>query len=159
MADLKEKARFAIGKGRGDLAEAALSSQLDLEAELARLDRVRAEAADHAARLDLCMADLTPRKTQLERELAAFETAQRDGKFGADGATRQNKIQRTVARSEETFERAMARASDGLITPAGAAETEIDALQKSAMLAERMAALRAAAGPRRASAKGQKRRG
>lgn len=154
IADLDDKARFAIGKGRGDLAEAALSSQLDLEAELARLDLVQAEAADHAARLDACIADLAARKTQLERELAAFETARRDGKAGAHGAACQERIQRTVARSEETFERVMARASIGPVAPAGAEETEIDSLRKSALLAERMAALRAAKGAKRKKPRG-----
>lgn len=159
IADLAEKARFALGKGRGDLAEAALSSQLDLEAELARLDLVQAEAADHAARLDPCIADLVARKAQLERELAAFEAARRDGNSGADGAACQDRILRTVARSEETFERARARAGDGPAASAGAAEAEIEALRKSALLAERMAALRAASRPHKPRAKGKKPRG
>lgn len=37
LATLAEQARFAVGKGRDDLAEAALARQLDYEAEIARV--------------------------------------------------------------------------------------------------------------------------
>src|SRR5918997_6594702 len=42
-AGLDEKARFALGEGREDLAEAALSRQLDFEAQAAALEKAEAE--------------------------------------------------------------------------------------------------------------------
>jgi phage shock protein A len=75
IAELNDKARFALGKARDDLAEAAVSRQLELEAELTRLDTVQSDAAGEAVRLDECAAALAARKTQMERELAAFEAA------------------------------------------------------------------------------------
>ncbi len=84
IAQLDSKARYAMGKARDDLAGAAVSLQLDLEAELARLDRVQAEATEQALRLDECATALAQRKAQMERELAAFEAAQPiDGLGGA----------------------------------------------------------------------------
>ena len=106
-----DKARFSLGKGRDDLAEAALSRQLDLEAELARLDRIQADAAKQALRLDECTAALAARKTQMEAELAAFEAARADTMLGGDGPTRRDQaLQRKVDRAQETFDRVMAGA-------------------------------------------------
>ena len=150
LADLDEKARFALGKGRDDLAEAALASQLDLEAELGRLDSVRAEAAEQKGRLDACLAELAARKQVMERDLAAFEAARRDERFAEDKTGRDDRrIQRQVGRAQETFDRVMAAAGGA---PAGRPddkEAELDALRREAAVADRLAALRAAAAKRR----------
>src|SRR5690242_17905452 len=58
IAELNDKADYAVGKARNDLAGAAVSRQFELEAELARLDRVQAEAAERAVKLDECAAAL-----------------------------------------------------------------------------------------------------
>lgn len=151
VADLEEKARFALSKGRDDLAEAALSSQLDLEERVARLDAAQADAAEQAGRLDECSAALAARKAQMEKDLAAFQTSRRDADLGGDHARRQDqRIKRTVARAEQTFERVMAGAQspDAGADPEGAAKlAEIEAMRRSSVLAERLAALRAASSP------------
>lgn len=147
IADLDEKARFALGKGRDDLAEAALATQLDLEAQVKRFDAVQAEAAEQAIRLDQCTSALAARKTQMEKELAAFEAAQPADALGGDGPTRRDQaLQRKVDRAQETFERVMAGGGGAAAGRADPQEAEIDALRKSAALADRMAALRAAQG-------------
>lgn len=147
-ADLDEKARFALAKGREDLAEAALSTQLDAEARAARLDGVQAAAADEAKRLDECLAALGERKAQMEKELAAFELARRESASDAAAPeSREQQLKRRVARAEQAFDRVKAGA-DGPIGPEEAAAAakiaEIEALRRSALLEERMAALRAA---------------
>jgi phage shock protein A len=153
IADLDEKARFALGKGRDDLAEAALATQLDLEGQVKRLDSVQADAADRAMRLDQCTSALAARKTQMEKELAAFEAARPADTLGGDGPTRRDQaLQRKVDRAQETFERVMAGAGGGAAGRADPQEAEIDALRKSAALADRMAALRAAQGAKPGSA-------
>jgi phage shock protein A len=143
IAELEGKARFALGKARDDLAEAAVSRQLDLEAELARLDGVQTAAAAEAVRLDECAAALTARKAQMERELAAFEAA-RQGDPGAAPARRDEALRRRVDRARETFERVMAETGGAAAGRADPQEAEIDALRKDAALAERMEKLRAA---------------
>lgn len=147
IADLDEKARFALGKGRDDLAEAAVSAQLDLEARIGRLDTVRADAAEQIVRLDECLAALTARKAEMQKQLRQFEAARRDEHVDSRESRRDQRIERTVARAEQAFERVMASTEDA----AGAGDeheeklAEIDAIRRDAALAERMAALRAAA--------------
>jgi phage shock protein A len=154
IADLDGKARFSLGKGRDDLAEAAVSRQLDLEAELGRLDRVQADAGEEAVRLDECAAALAARKAQMEAELAAFEASRPDDALVGDGPTRRDQaLQRKVDRAQETFDRVMAGVGGKPARPADAHEAEIDALRRSAAVAERMAALRAAPEPGAARAR------
>lgn len=148
LAVLQEKARFAIAQDRDDLAEAALSRQSDFEMQAERLDTVQAEAASEAGRLDICLAALTTRKAQMMEALAAFESAQRDASLGGDGfAHSDRRTERRVERAEEAFDRAMAASGSVANTVRADAQVvakvaEIDALQNSAEIARRMAALR-----------------
>lgn len=146
IADLDEKARFALGKGREDLAEAAVSSQLDLEARIERLDGVQADSAEQIVKLDECVAALGARKAQMLKDLRGFEAARRDQGADSRESRRDARIERTVSRAEQAFERVMAGTGDGI----GAGDdneeklAEIDAIRREAALADRMAALRAA---------------
>src|SRR5215207_6232699 len=63
LAGLDEKARFALGQGRDDLAEAAVTRQLEFEAQAERLQAVQAEAEQEAARLEECLAALEAHRT------------------------------------------------------------------------------------------------
>lgn len=147
--DLNEKARFALGKDRDDLAEAALSRLLDLEAELARLDRVQADAGEQSVRLDECASALAQRKAQMEQALAAFEAARPEpAPGGGDPERREQALQRKVDRAQETFDRVMAGVGGRSAGQADDREAEIDALRRSEAVAERMAALRAAPAPK-----------
>ena len=157
IADLDEKARFALGKGRDDLAEAAVSSQLDLEARIERLDIVQADAAEQVVRLDECLAALAARKAEMQKQLRQFETARRDEQVDSRESRRDQRIERTVARAEQAFERVMASTEDTV----GGDEhedklAEIDAIRRDAALAERMAALRAAADKGRGARRAQR---
>ncbi len=144
---LVDKARFAMEAGRDDLAEAALSRQLDFEAQADRLDAVQA-AADEAARLEECVAALATRKAEMEEALTAFQIAQREAALGGDGPSQPGRnVERKVERAEKAFDRAMSGAGGAAFTrpdgKAAAKVAEIDVIQKSAAIAQRMAALRA----------------
>lgn len=156
LATLKEQASFALTKGRDDLAEAAISRQLDLEAQAERLGKVRADAADEQRRLDDSLASMKVRKTGMEQELAAFQAAQNAAAAGDTGG----KAERKATRAEEAFERAMATAggvAGSRPAPAESAKVaEIEALQKQARIEERLAALRAAGAKAPAAKKGRR---
>lgn len=71
LGQLTEKAELALSWGREELAAAALSRQIDLEAQLPLLEAARAGAAAEVARLTACVEALEARRTELEGELSA----------------------------------------------------------------------------------------
>jgi phage shock protein A len=150
LATLKDQARFAMDKGRDDLAEAAITRQIDIEGQIDRLAGAEAESKAEEAQLLESLAALKLRKSQMEQQLADLESAQRSARIEADaprGAAA--RAQRKADRAEEAFDRAMARnfghAGERPTAEAAAKMAEIEALQKEAAVAERLAAMRAAA--------------
>lgn len=150
LATLDEQARFALGEGRDDLAEAAVSRQVDLESQAEALDKVQADASDEERRLEECLAALATRKAQMQEELQAFEAAQREAALGGDGPTRPDRrTERKVERAEAAFNRAM-QGAGGTTAPRADAQTaakvaELATMQRSATIAQRLAALKEAA--------------
>ena len=147
LATLKEQARFALGKDRVDLAEAAIARQLDVEAQIASLAKAQAEASAEEGRLAESVGDLRLRRSQMFEELRAFEAAQRAATIDGDApGSADSRARRRAERAEEAFERALAAAGvagGSRVSPESAAKvSEIEALQKEAAIAERLAALR-----------------
>lgn len=149
LSGLEDKARFALGEGRQDLAEAAIARQLDFEAQAERLQVVQAEAATEAARLEECLVALRARKTQMDEALAAFAATQQRG-VHTDAPERASRwSERSVERAEAAFDRAMAGAGGVSSLARSDAQAavkvaEIDAMQRNATIAQRLAALRMA---------------
>jgi phage shock protein A len=149
LATLKEQARFALSKGREDLAEAAIARQIEIEAHVARLAKAQQEAAEEERRLEESRTTLNQRKGKMEEELAAFQSARRAAALDEAAPGRpEARVERRAEQAETAFRRAMA-AAGGVAGEAPTAETaarvaEIEALQKEAAVAERLAALRAA---------------
>ena len=147
LATLKDQARFALDQSRMDLAEAAIARQLDIESQIAALTKSEAEAAAEIGRLEDSAAALKLRRGQMYDELREFEAAQRAASCGegAPGAP-DAQLKRRAERAEQAFERAMAAAggiSGSRASPEAAAKVaELEALQKEAAIAERLAALR-----------------
>lgn len=148
LATLKEQARFALGKDRLDLAEAAIARQLDVETRIAALAKAESEAGAVERRLEESAVELKLRRGQMCDELRSFEAAQRAGSSAEDSpGSLDSGLQRRAERAQEAFERAMDAAgglSGGRASPEAAAKVaELEALQKEAAIAERLAALRA----------------
>ena len=76
--ELTTKAKFALGEGREDLAEAALSRQIDFEAQAKKLDAVQQQAREEEKRLEDGLAALSARKRQMEDALQAYLISQRE---------------------------------------------------------------------------------
>jgi len=140
-AQLTEKARFALAEGREDLAEAALARQVDLEAQAEAL-KAKAEAlARHEAEIAEGLGTLKARKVQMEQEKEAFLAQRLDQAMAGQGVPKAESDRRQELNSaQHAFER--------IISAAGAAPApvdkiaEIDAMQKRAEVAARLAALK-----------------
>lgn len=148
IEELTGKATFAVEGGREDLAEAALSRQIDFEAQAHALAEAQAQARDEEARLEQGLAALKTRKAQMEDALAAFLISRREASRGGDGPARPGSSpEKTVDAAEQAFARAMTGAGGVGFTRTDADTinrvAEIDGLQKSAAVAERLAALKA----------------
>lgn len=148
VADLGDKAAFAIAEGREDLAEAALSRQIDFEGQAKALDEVEAQARAEETQLETGISALVARKIQMDEVLAAFEIAQREATPGGVRSMRcEDSPERRLDAAEKAFDRAMKGAGGIGVTPADAGTihqvAEIDVLQKRATIATRMAALKA----------------
>lgn len=148
LEQLSEKAQLALGQAREDLAEAALSRQVDLEAQLPLLEATRAEAQAEEAKLESCVAALAARKAEMEADLAAFESARRSAILDVAAPERDNAVERRAEAAEGAFDRAM-KMQDGAAGPARAdIETagklaELERLGRHAKIADRLAALKA----------------
>lgn len=147
VGELTAKAKFALEEGREDLAEGALSRQVDLEGQTGQLEQVQALAREEEAKLEESLAALRARKTQMEEALAAFSIARTEASMGGDGGfsnTRKN--ERKVEQAENAFDRAMTGAGGTGFTR-GDAESinrvaEIDKLHKGTTVAQRLATLK-----------------
>lgn len=147
LEELTEKAKFALKEGREDLAEAALSRQIDLEGQTRTFDQIQAQAREEEARLDDGLAALKARKAQMEDALSAYAISQRDAALGGDGPSHaERSVEKKVDAAERAFDRAMNGAGGVGFTRADADTinrvAEIDGLQKSASVATRLAALK-----------------
>jgi len=146
--ELTEKAKFALSSKREDLAEAALSRQIDFEAEARKLDDIQRQAREEETRLEDGLAALQARKTQMEDALSAFQASQREAALGGDGPSRPKRsAEKKVESAEQAFNRAMSGAGGVGFTRTDAktinSVAEIDGLKRSATVAERLAALKA----------------
>lgn len=148
IAELGNKARFAVESGRDDLAEAALTRQVDFEAELEKLKRTQGSTADEEAKLEDSLASLRSRKVQMEDALRAFGEARAEASMGGDkGFHVQQGIERKVEQAEAAFDRAMGGAGGVNFTRADADTinkvSELDQLVKGSSVKDRLAALKA----------------
>ena len=144
LAELEEQARFALGKDRPDLAEAALTRQVEIEADLDRLDGVRSESARAIALLEDEIGKLAARKSEMDRQFATFEAARRAA-AGNPGSPIPDRGRR-ADRAGQAFDRAMAATAAEALQ-----EAEIDALRRESLVAERLAALRDGTRPAKAA--------
>ena len=148
VAELTEKAKFALAGNREDLAEAALSRQVDFEEQGKKLVAVQTQAREEEARLEDGLTALKTRKAQMQDALDAYLVSKREAALGGDGPTRpERSAEKKVDAAEQAFDRAMTGAGGVGFTRADADTinrvAEIDGLQNSSTIDPRLAALKA----------------
>ena len=70
--DLGEKIALAIEQGRDDLAQAAISQQMDIEAQIPVLEHAIAEASERERELEGFIAALQAKRREMREELALY---------------------------------------------------------------------------------------
>lgn len=147
---LGEKAKFALAESREDLAQAAVSRQIDFEQEAGKLTKVQEGAHAEEVRLEESLVVLKARKLEMEDRLAALIVSKADAPMGSESALHPKpSVETKVARAEQAFDRAMGGSGGAGFTRADAQTiqrvAEIDSLQKNAAVAERMMKLKQSA--------------
>jgi phage shock protein A len=145
--DLAEKLELAIKEGRDDLAETAISTQLDIEAQIPVLESTISDMAAKEKELEGYIAALKAKKNEMQNELEQFQQAQKEASvINAQGeAISTDGVDRDVEKASSTFERVIKNASgvSSRITnhdrESAEKMAELDALAKKNRIQERLA--------------------
>ena len=151
--DLKEKISFAISEKRDDLAEAAVSQQMDIEAQIPVLESTIADAGEKEKELESYIEALKAKKREMREELRNFiESRKESEKFAKTGSVGPDISKSSVIdraeKAQVAFDRILEK-SAGLPGPAGAADmntaaklAELDDLSRANRIKERLAKLK-----------------
>ena len=146
--DLAEKIRLAVSENRDDLAEAAISKQIDIEAQIPVLEDAVKDHAEEETELESYIAALTGRRHEMESDLQTFL----DSRPAPGAPTRTGEAGAAPDRRAEHAENAFNRVLHGATGISGTAGTDADTAKKLAELEqiardnrikERLAALKA----------------
>lgn len=149
--ELTGSVQLAVDEDRDDLAEAAISRQLDLEAQVPILEAAIREASQEEDELEGLASALRARKREMEDELAAFRASRESSREtpGLPGrVSAKERAERKVRSAEGAFDRVM-RSSTGLsLTGSDDLKTtaqiaELERLTRDNRVRERLATLKA----------------
>ena len=153
--DLAEKIELAIREKREDLAETAVSQQLDIEAQIPILEQTVSDNAAEEKELEGFVAALQAKKREMQEDLREYRQSRVEagndatGQPSAGGPGGNTKLgaQGKVDRAASAFERVFER---GTGLPAGSSDlatsqklAELEDLSRKNRVAERLAAAKA----------------
>ncbi|MEM1048692.1 MAG: PspA/IM30 family protein [Pseudomonadota bacterium] len=148
--DLADKLRLAVDQGRDDLAEAAISRQIDLEAQIPVLEEALNGASAEEAELESYISALNGRKHEMEEDLQAFLASRNTASAGqtTDGTAAGSSTDRKVENAENTFSRVLRGATGVPGTSRASHETaqklaELEQVARDNRIKERLAAVKA----------------
>ena len=147
--ELSVQIEVAVGQGRDDLAGAAISRQMDLEAQMPVLEQSIADAAEREKELGGYIDALQGKRADMQAELKAFadRRAEMPNNTVIDAAgnpSSQHDINKSVDRASAAFDRATGHASDMLGTSGSDAVqlSELKDLARQSEVEKRLAALK-----------------
>jgi phage shock protein A len=146
-ADLGGKLTEAIGAGRDELASAGLGRQIDIESQIAVLDRLVGETDGNIEKLEEALAAVKASRREAEERLTEFKASHQGGGNG-DGYAG-HPANGTTGRALGKVERAQAAAARISGVPASAARAdaaqldELSKLTRDRAIAERLKKLKA----------------
>ncbi len=151
--DLAGKAELAIQENRDDLASAAVSQQLDIEAQIPILENQLSELAAQERELEGYTAALQGKRREMQEELRLFRESRREAAAAAMGAPSASAgghpgggVEGRVSRAESVFERVLGRAGHPAAPSADRKTStqlaELEDLARRNRVEERLAAIR-----------------
>jgi len=148
---LSEKIEVAINESREDLAEAAISQQLDIEAQIPVLETTIGDCVNQEKELEGYINALQAKKREMKEELQQFRDARKAAgsasSVGAAGPTA-GTAEARVDKASSAFDRVAEKATGvlGSTSPADRATAtklaELDDLARKNRIQERLAAIK-----------------
>lgn len=154
-SDLTDKIQIALEENREDLAEAAVSQILDIEAQMPILEGTITDAKEAQVELEGYITALQGRKREMKEELSQFRdskdtsgVASSSSASGQEASNSSRSVEQNVEKAEEAFERALESAGGvGGSAPApgkidAAKRAELDELARQNRIRERLEAFK-----------------
>lgn len=145
--ELRDQIAQALAAAREDLARAAVSRQIDIEAQIPVLETTLADLARQEQELQGFTAALLARKREMQETLAEFRTS-RAATTSAAQPVGQSSVEQRLAKVTDAFDKIFQRQTGLNSTQAGdlkqeAQLRELDDLVRDHKIAERMAQIKA----------------
>ena len=151
--DLIEKIELAIKEGRDDLAEAAISRQIDIEAQIPVLEATISDCGNSEKELEGYISALLAKKREMQEDLRQFrestkETITSSASISDAGVEVSSDVDRKVAKAESAFER-IAEKATGIPgggrpadRPTATKLAELEEIARKNRIQERLAAIK-----------------
>jgi phage shock protein A len=151
--DLTEKIEVAVKSDREDLAETAVSKQLDIEAQIPVLEATIKECGDQEKEMEGYVNALQAKKREMQEELREFRKSRIESPSADTGETAAAKksgsgIEGRVEKAESTFDRILEKAT-GLPGSQSSGDrktasqmAELESMAHKNRIQERLAAIR-----------------
>ncbi len=150
---LAEKIELAVSEGRDDLAEAAISQQLDIEAQIPVLEATIAECGSEEKELESYVRALQAKKREMQDELRQYRDSRKtagtvgaggEAGAGASGATVEAKVEKAGSAFDRALEKAAGMPARARGTDRETSEklSELEELQRKNRVQERLAAIK-----------------
>lgn len=148
--ELGEKIELAVEQGRDDLAEVAISQQLDIEAQIPILENQIADLSSNEKDLEGYIAALKGKKGEMREELRLFKASRKESVSVSEAGTPagDNSVASKVSKAESAFGRVLENTT-GMPQGSGAADqqtaaamSELEDLSRKNRVQERLAAIK-----------------
>lgn len=147
--DLAEKIELAVDAKRDDLAEAAISQQLDMEAQIPILENQISDLSGEEKELEGYIAALQGKKREMREELNLYKSSRNEKGQGTPAAAgKASTVEAKISRAESAFERILANHT-GFSSGVAAADRktaaqlkELEDMSRNNRIKERLAAIK-----------------
>jgi phage shock protein A len=145
--DLYSKAELAIRQEREDLAEAAVSHQLDIEAQIPVLENTISECSKSEKELEGYIAALQAKKREMQEELTIYCKSNAEAaslsNFGQKSMADINNIAAKVVRAESVFDRILQKGISSVSNVKTESQmAELEDLSRKNSIKERLSAIK-----------------